>query len=61
MKSPLEKLHVRALQLSRGHSVLAQRCAAAEPVGSQDKAYFTALESLLEEYLDEIVLDGVLS
>ena len=81
MKSPLEKLHSRALQLTRGQSALAvsssSGCssfidgfhgsggtAALAPGGkSQDEIYSDALQSLLQEYIDQLrgdsLLDGI--
>ncbi len=81
MKSPLEKLHSRALQLTRGQSALAVSSSsgissfidgfhggsgltAPAPGGkSQDEIYLDALQSLLQEYIDQLrgdsILDGV--
>ena len=81
MKSPLEKLHSRALQLTRGQSALAVSSssgissfidgfhgsggiAALAPCGkSQDEIYMDALQSLLQEYIDQLrgdsLLDGI--
>jgi hypothetical protein len=82
MKSPLEKLHSRALQLTRGQSALAVSSSgissfidgfhggsgitALAPNGkSQDEVYLDALQSLLQEYIDQLrgdsLLDGVLA
>jgi hypothetical protein len=78
MKSPLEKLHSRALQLARGQSALAvssssgihafidgfhgggsaRACATGSK--SQDEAYFSALQSLLQEYIDQLRGDSIL-
>lgn len=58
-KSPLEKLHARALQLARPHSTLAMtsEAAARDSAETHDATYFRHLRSLLTEYLDEILLD----
>jgi hypothetical protein len=61
MKSPLEKLHSRALQLARGQSALAFSNSFADGGSggasgkSQEEVYFGFLEELLAQYLDEIV------
>lgn len=76
MKSPLEKLHSRALQLARGQSALAVSSlpaggslidgflggAGSVPVSgkSQEQAYFEALQSLLREYIDQLSGDSLL-
>lgn len=58
-KSPLEKLHARALQLSRGDSVLALTSeeAARRSAQAHEAVYFRHLRGLVAEYLDEILLD----
>lgn len=56
MKSPLEKLHMRARQLSRGMASLslASDAAASASAAEHEDAYFHHLRELLEEYFDDI-------
>lgn len=55
-KSPLEKLHVRALQLSRGKAFLSltSDAAALSSASDHEEAYFHHLRELLVQYLDEV-------